>query len=328
MRVLVVTNMFLSGNGNWVAEQVRSLQAEGLEVDVIFFDTKRTRLFYGMTLPRIINAIRSGKYDLVHTHHTYTMLLLEVARKLARTRVPVVLTNHEAEILDRDGRTLTWHPTSHLRHSLGVKKFAASRADFVIFVAHQLASALAFNGRHDIIPCGVDLEKFRPMDHGECRRRLGVPEEAMVIFFPASPRNARKRFSLAEQAYAIVRSEIPQALMLTGGGISADEMPYYYNAADVVLQTSFCEASPTIVKEALACEVSVISTDAGDTREVLDGLAHCAICPEDAESIAAQILALSGCRPVGSRELLRRKQLALEQVAQRIASVYQQTLGP
>lgn len=327
MRVLVVTNMFLSGNGNWVAEQVRSLQAEGLEVDVIFFDTKRTRLFYAMTLPKIINAMQSRKYDIVHTHHTYTMLQLEIARKLTRTHVPVVLTNHEAEILDGQRRTRTYHPTSHLRHSLGVKRFAANRADFVIFVARQLASVLAFPGRHEVIPCGVDLEKFRPLDRGECRRRLGVREDAMVIFFPANPRNARKGFSLARQAYAIVRNRIPQALMVTGGDISADEMPYYYNAGDVVLQTSLCEASPTIVKEALACEIPVISTDAGDTSEVLDGLAHCAICPEDAEAIAGQILAHYGRRPVGGRELLRRKQLALEQVARRITAVYERTLA-
>jgi len=43
MRVLVVTNKYLSGNGNWVAEQVGSLRAAGLGVDVIF-DTKQTRL--------------------------------------------------------------------------------------------------------------------------------------------------------------------------------------------------------------------------------------------------------------------------------------------
>ncbi|MGH8058369.1 MAG: glycosyltransferase family 4 protein, partial [Candidatus Entotheonellia bacterium] len=257
MRVLIVTNMFLSGNGNWVAEQARSLRAQGLEVDVVFFDTKRSRFHYGTSLPRIIRSLGSGKYDIVHTHHTYTMMQVEGARRLLRTRIPVVLTNHEAEILDVEGRIRTWHPTSYLRHSMRVKKLAASRADFVIFVSRQLADALAFRGRHDIIPCGVDLEKFRPMDRGECKRRLGVPEGAMVIFFPANPANARKRFSLAQKAHAIVRSQIPQALMLTGGGISADEMPYYYNVADVVLQTSLCEASPTIVKEALACEVPV-----------------------------------------------------------------------
>jgi teichuronic acid biosynthesis glycosyltransferase TuaC len=326
MRVLVVTNMFLSGNGNWVAEQVRSLRAEGLQVDVLFFDTKRTRLFYGTSLPRVIRAVGSGKYDIIHTHHTYTMFQVEMARRFARDRVPVVLTNHEAEILDREGRARTWHPTSRLRHSLGVKRLAARKADFVIFVARQLASVLGFDGRHEIIPCGVDLEKFRPLDRRECRRNLGIPDDAMVIFFPANPSNGRKRFTLAREAFAIVRSEVPHALMLTGGGIAADEMPYYYNAADVVLQTSFSEASPTVVKEALGCEVPVVSTDAGDTREVIHNVPNCALSTESPFEIAKSLLAARGRHAEGAREHLIARELDLPRVARRIIRIYEQVV--
>ena len=321
MRVLVVTNMFLSGNGNWVAEQVRSLRDEGVGVDVLFFDTKRTRAFYALALPKIIKALSRSDYDVIHTHHSYTMLQLAVARRVIGSHAPIVLTNHETEMLD--GRTRTWHLTSHLRHSVGVKRFAASRADFVIFVTQQLATRLAFVGPHEVIPCGVDLQKFRPLNRGECRRRLSIPEDSAVVFFPASPRNFRKRFPLAQGAYAVVRENVPNALMLTGGGIAADEMPLYYNAADVVLQTSFSEASPTVVKEALACEVPVVSTDAGDTRQVIDGVPYCAVCTEDASELGASMLAAIGHRAAGAREHLRDRELDLSQVARRVVRVYE-----
>jgi glycosyltransferase involved in cell wall biosynthesis len=326
MRVLVVTSLYLSGNGNWVAEQVRSLRDLGAQVDVVFFDTKQTRWNYALSIPGIVRRIRSRRYDIVHTHHTYTLFDVLIARSLSGARIPVILTNHEGEILDRDGRTLSWHPSSHLRNWLGVKRYAAQRADFVIFVAQDLATALRFDGRHAVIPCGVDLGKYRPLDRYECRKHLGVPENTMVVFFPANPRNQRKRFALAQDALAHVRREVDGAFMLTGGGIAADEMPYYYNAADVVLQTSYYEASPTVVKEALGCEVPVVSTDVGDSRELIDGVEWCAICKEDPEELARYLLAAQGRRPQGARRRLLDRELDLAQVARRIMRVYEQVL--
>ena len=114
MRVLLVTNLFFSGRGNWVAEQVRSLRALGITVDVIFFDPKQTRLHYGLRIPAVVRALRSRQYDLVHTHHTYTFFMVDIARTLARSTTPVILTNHEPEILDHARKTRTWHATSWL----------------------------------------------------------------------------------------------------------------------------------------------------------------------------------------------------------------------
>jgi glycosyltransferase involved in cell wall biosynthesis len=263
----------------------------------------------------------------VHTHHTYTLYDVLVARRLSGGGRPrIVLTNHEAEILDRDGRTLSWHPSSHLRNWLPVKRDAAHRADFVIFVARQLATVMGFNGRHAVIPCGIDLRKYRPLDRLECRRRLGVPEDAMVIFFPANPHNQRKRFPLAKEALVRVQREVDGAIMLTGGGIAADDMPVLYNAADVVLQTSYCEASPTVVKEALGCEVPVVSTDAGDSRQVMDGVQWCAISGDDPDELAKHLLAARGRRALNARQRLIDQELDLAQVAKRIVGVYEQVL--
>lgn len=327
MRILVIASVYMSGHGNWLAEQVRSLRSARVDVDVIFFDPRETRLKYGLSLPRIIRAVASGRYDIIHAHHTYTILLVEIAKRLTGSKTPAVLTNHEPEILDGDGRTRTWHPTSRLRHSLRLKRFAAGRADFVIFVCRQLAATLAIDRPQEIIPCGVDLDKFKPLDRMECRRQLGISSGKLVVFFPPNPKKRFKRFELARESYELVRRELPDSLIVTGGNIHADTMPLYYNAADVMLQTSFCEASPTVVKEALACEVPVVSTDAGDTREVIEGVPHCWICPEDPRELAHRILMANGHRAVGARDHLLRKELGLEQVAERVTRVYERVLG-
>jgi glycosyltransferase involved in cell wall biosynthesis len=101
-------------------------------------------------------------------------------------------------------------------------------------------------------------------------------------------------------------------------------MVYHYNAADVMLQTSFCEASPTVVKEALACEIPVVSTDAGDTRELIEGVAHCALCPEDPVALAKRIVEARGHRALGGRSRLITRELDLAQVARRLVRVYNQ----
>ena len=327
MRALVGTSLYVSGRGNWVAEQVRSLRDAGVDIDVLFFNTRETRWRYASSIPRIATALRTGAYDLIHTHHSYTVFGVLAAKRLARSRLPLVFTNHEGEVLNAAARTLTWHPTSRLRNSVRVKRYAARWSDFVIFVSRHLVDRLGFVGRYAIIPCGVDLGKFRPLDREQCRARVGIPRGAFTIFFPADPANYRKRFALAKDAYAIVRREEPEALLLTGGRIDSDDMPYYYGASDVVVQTSFFEASPTVVKEALACEVPVVSTDVGDTRDMLDGIPACAVSPDDPGEIAARLLAARGRPAAGGRARLTTQGLDLPQVARRIIGVYEQAAG-
>lgn len=322
----MVTSLYVSGRGNWIADQIRSLRQAGVGVDVIFFDTRGARWRYASNIPRIASALRGGRYDLVHTHHTYTMFSVLAAKGLVRRRIPLVFTNHEGEMLNGEARILTWHPTSHLRNSLAVKRYAAQRADHVIFVSERLAKVLDFDGRYDVIPCGVDLDKFRPLHRGACRQRLGIPDDTFVVFFPADPASRRKRFALAEKAFTLAQREVPGARLLTGGGIEADDMPQYYGASDVVVQTSFFEASPTVVKEALACEIPVVSTDVGDTREIISGLPHCAVCAEDPGEIAMRLLAARGGRSSGARERLVARGLDLTHVAQRIVAVYERAV--
>ncbi len=329
MRVLVVTSMYpteqLPHLGAYVAEQVRSLRAAGVDADVLFINARRTRLNYVLSLPHVVRKLRTKRYDIIHTHHTYTIPLVRMARALTRGRMPIVLTSHEGEAVG--GTPPTWHPTSQIRHSIGVKRWMARGVDYMVFVSRQLSDAIGSNGSHDVIPCGVDLEKFKPMDQARCRAQLGLPAEALILFYPASPRARAKRFELVETAYGIVRKRRPNAQLLTGGGIPHAMMPVYYNAADVVLQSSFYEASPTVVKEALACERPVVSTDSGDTREIMAGVPYCFVCADDPEELAHYAIVCTGHRAIGGRERLIAKGLGLEQVAERLTRIYRTLEG-
>jgi len=326
VHVLVVTSMYPSASSPWLGaflpDQVHGLQAAGVDVDLLVIDPRKTRLDYALKVAPLVRKLRSRHYDLVHTHHTYSLLAVGLARRLARLSVPIVLTNHEAEITDTEHQTRTWHPTSYLRHSLALKRFAAGRADFIILVSSRLAAVVPPGVGYEIIPCGVDLGKFKPLDRRACRERLGIPSDAKVVFFSGRAGAGYKRFSLAQATFDLVRRRAPGALLVTAGDIRYDDMPLYFNAADAVLQTSFCEASPAVVKEALACEVPVVSTDAGDTKEVVDGVPYCFVCRPDSSELADRVLDCIGQRAVGGRERLLAQRLGLDQVAARMIDVY------
>jgi glycosyltransferase involved in cell wall biosynthesis len=67
-------------------------------------------------------------------------------------------------------------------------------------------------------------------------------------------------------------------------------MPLYLNAADCFLCTSQAEGSPTILKEAMACNLPVVSVDVGDVKQRLGGVANCFIEPRDPDALANRVI--------------------------------------
>jgi glycosyltransferase involved in cell wall biosynthesis len=334
MRVLIVASDLPTttspATGIFIAEQARSLRAAGVAVDLLSLNARATRWNYALGFPRLLKAIASNAYHVVHTHHTYSYILVDLARRMAGVRAPIVFTNHDGEVLDPTRTHRVWHPRSVFRRSLLLKRFAANRADFVIFVSRYIAAALGL-GRHvrqAVIPCGVDLQKFKPLDRRACRKQLALPEDHFIVFFPAHPKARGKWFALAQAAFEIVRARIPTSVLLIGGSIPYDAMPIYYGAADVVLQSSIYEASPTIVKEALACERPLVSTDSGDTRDIVSGVPFCFVCGNSATELAERMVQCLGQWAVHGRARLLSAGLSLEQVAQRIIAVYDTIARP
>ena len=183
---------------------------------------------------------------------------------------------------------------------------------------------ISFHGRYDTIPAGVDMDRFRPMDRLACRSALGLRHDTPVVFFPANPdRDFSKGYSLFRDALSSLHSRVH---VLTGGTIHPEQMPVYMNAADVVVQTSRYEASPMVVKEALACERPLVSTIVGDVPDLCRGLTGCFTCTRDPHDVARKIesaLALQGVAP-GGRSRLAERRLSLAAVAERYVDLYRQ----
>jgi len=265
LKVLFVTNMYPDDNhpasGAFVSQQAEHLRKAGHQIDVFHIQSRGSRLKYLTSPADVFARTRAMSYDVVHAHYG-----LSGFPALFRYQTPLVITLHGSDALVGRIQPL-------------ISKTVCSFADAVIVVSKGISARIA----GEIIPCGIDLEVFKPRDRAAARAHLGLPARGKLVLFPFDPLRKLKRYGLARAAVATLRD--PEIQILTVCGKRNEDMPWYYSAADVMVLCSESEGSPTSVKEALACNLPVVSTDVGDVREIMDGIDGCELCDDNAESL-------------------------------------------
>lgn len=145
-----------------------------------------------------------------------------------------------------------------------------------------------------VIPNGIDLNIFTPADRGATRRRLGLPEEALILLFTANRARLSpfKDYATVHDAALEVARSLPErcVVLLAVGDSGPDEklgdteirfVPYqsdeavvaaYYQAADVYLHAAHADNYPTTILEASACGLPVVATAVGGIPEQIDSL--------------------------------------------------------
>jgi glycosyltransferase involved in cell wall biosynthesis len=155
-----------------------------------------------------------------------------------------------------------------------------------IIVKTDAMAARIRNRKVTVLPNGVNTELFRPVDRGEARKVLSLPDSKIVLF-AADPSRTEKNYKLASDAFNKLGRE--DTILLPVHDVPHHLMPFYMNASDVLLITSLYEGSVNTVKEALACNLKVVSTDVGDVRINITGLSGCYLTSPDADDIAAKL---------------------------------------
>lgn len=309
MKVLVVTNMYPTEDrphfGIFVQEQVRSLRRLGVEADVLFFDGRASKLNYLKAFPRMWWRLLRKRYDLIHAHYIFSGL---VARGQIGT--PVVLTHHGAEVF------MTWE---RWPCRLFTRFFKS-----VIVVSQEMKEKLRFK-RAQVIPCGIDMDMFRPLPKYECRRLLDLPENKRLVLWAGEPHRSEKRFHLVEEAIELLKQRVPGVELVVLAAKPYDQVPVYMNACDALVLTSLAEGSPMVIKEAMSCNLPIVSTPSGDVEEVIGETAGCYVTSDDPEEIAEKLeIALRrNARTTGREDVAA---MDLDAISERIIDVYEQTL--
>jgi teichuronic acid biosynthesis glycosyltransferase TuaC len=258
MRALVVTNMYPTparpALGRFVQDQVAALRRiDGVEVELFAFAPGLRS--YPRAARELRRHYRGEDFDVVHAHFG-----LSAWPALALRGAPHVVTFHGTDLA---------HPRSGPL-SRAAMRMVALAATVSASLARERIAGAGVRRRVAVLPCGVDLTRFRPLPRAEARARLGLDPEAPCLLFPADPSRAEKRFDRARE----LAGDVP---LLTLGDVPPDEVPTWVNAANAVLVPSEREGFGLAVLEALACDVPVLATPAGIAPLVLGGVAgaHC-----------------------------------------------------
>jgi glycosyltransferase involved in cell wall biosynthesis len=183
-----------------------------------------------------------------------------------------------------------------------VSRRVARYADINIVNAPHLTTYLPAHVPVRTIPGGINLDLFHPALPLEPRKQLGLPLNKTLVLFAANPHNPVKRFHLAQAAVDLLRGKFDIELVVVADALH-NMMPTHMNACDTLLLTSTHEGSPTVVKEALACNLPVVSVDVGDVRERIESVTGCFVCAESPQAIAEGLTqALSNPRPIRGRD--------------------------
>jgi glycosyltransferase involved in cell wall biosynthesis len=325
LSVLAVTNMYPTdarpAYGTFIHSQIQSLREAGIDVDVVFIDGKATPLNYARGLRTIRNAINGKPYDLIHAHYGLTGL---VAR--TQYRLPLVVSFCGDDLLGTPARSRR-RRTARSMAIVAACQALAPTCEAIIVKSDEMRRRLWSPRVREtayVIPNGVDLALLQPLDQARARAELSLAPKRYVLF-PHTVDEPRKRFELATAAVELLRKEYPDAEMLVVNGQAATHMPLYYSVADALILTSDWEGSPNVVKEALACELPIVSVDVGDVAERIADAPSCAICDRTPESLAAALSnALAHPRPGGLRK--RVEELATPVIARRVVEVYEAVL--
>ena len=166
--------------------------------------------------------------------------------------------------------------------------FVARRADELVVVSSHMQQYLPQRPFH-VVPCGLDFSKLPIMAQDEARQRLGLPASKRLVLFVGNPADAQKRYGLAREIVARLDKSLEAELVLVWR-VPHEFIPVYMNAGDALLLTSIYEGSPNVIKEALACNLPIVSVAVGDVPERLNGVVGCAVCQDgDPDRMTAEL---------------------------------------
>ena len=288
--------------------------------------------------------------DIIHTAETYFGFSLQSARAATKLRRALVVT-----VKETIPEVEKVHPLRRHGREATVKAQVDAATSLYLPISAAAATSLEMEGvdpaRMQIVPPGVDTERFRP-----CERE---PTESLEILF-VGPALWRKGILEAVRALALVRRQVPARLTILGGradlgralalarelGLEASvrhrarvtyaEMPAIYQAADLLLAPSiptrtWQEQDSMAVLEAMATGLPVVATPGGIRRELLREQGYwCA--PGDYIDAANQVLEVIASPDEARRRgaLLRaRAELdhGLGVVSGRLADAYRRAAG-
>jgi L-malate glycosyltransferase len=317
------------GIGNYLKHLVRFLKAHGIhttlvgsgsleggelkiEVDqyIAVSDKKISHPAYIAKLLTRVRKIKVADDAIIHGQRPDVLFPFALLRRKHKL-VCSLHAIHSKAVHHKRGKAQGWFYDR-------LERFCLNRVDKLMAVGYQVENYfkdkyLKISDRVIQIPVGVDMQRFVPMDQQAAREKCGIsPDDKLLLYVGRLEKE--KNLEMLIDAFARVKETVKEAkLVLVGSGtqesylkayiqdaeikdvvfwgsVENKEIPCLLNSADVFTFSSIYEGGPVVIKEALACNVPVVSTDVGDARLFIKDLKGCFIAQMEVRDFARKIL--------------------------------------
>lgn len=292
-----------------IRAQAESLEAAGQKVTIFPLEGKG-KLIYFKNIIDLRRCIKEGNYDIVHAHYGFSGITCSFATH--RKKLVVSLMGSE------------------MYYSVFMKRVYRlfSRLFWIKTIVKTEAMArLLESHRAIVISNGVNLDLFRPFEKAVARAKLGLSMNRKILLFPSYTFRKEKNYHFLKNLTAGFNN----VELRNFNADPPEVINFLYNAADVIVMASSFEGSPNVIKEAMACNRSIVATDVGDVKLIMAETEGCFIADLNEDDYTQKLksaLAFSGS--IGStngRERIINLNLDSASVAQKIISLYREILA-
>lgn len=317
MRVLHITNNYpttkLPAFGIFVKEQIESLQTVGVKCDVFIINGRENgKIEYIASVFRLRKLLRSERYDILHCHHFLSALVLLATCKFRKFKIVVSFQNDPV------------NESGHFIYRI-IKRYS----NLVIF--KNESTLVSYDNNAVQIPNGVNLELFKPIPKDIARERLNLDMKNKYLLFVSSNFiRQQKRYDRFKSVMTMLKDRhglhnIEEILLIN---CERNLVPYYINASDVHVLTSDFEGSPNSVKECMACNIPVVSTDVGNVKTLIKGLTGYYVSHLfDIEEIAKLTISALKEEKTRGRDRIIELNMDIDSIAERIISYYKKLIN-
>ena len=322
MKVLFITSGNKTGKpGTVVQNQADSFIKNDIDLDFYLINKKGLSGYLKAGI-KLRVFLEQKKYDIIHAHYT----LSGWTAVLGARKVPVVLSLMGS---DAYGDIIAPKKAKLISKYLPVLTFCIQPFVRTVISKSKNIEKLVWQKRKSIIiPNGINVDKFKPSNL-DLRKVLNLNQKTKYILFLGARNNIRKNYTLACKAINLINCNNIE--LLAPYPIPNNQIPKYLNAANLLIHTSLNEGSPNLIKEAMACNCPVVSTNVGDVKWLFGNEPGHYLTSFNPDDVAKKIeLALEYSnrhgRTQGRKRLL---ELGLDEdtIARRLISVYNELLG-
>jgi len=303
----------------FVRRQAESVANQGVVTHLFYLGSRTSPRRVISEYWRFRSELARLRPAIIHAHFgTVTALFAAIASGF----LPLVITYRGSD-LNPAPPAYRWQSIVRAAFGCVFSQLAALRAQRIVCVSQELRDRLWWKrGVVTILPTGVDPEVFCPTSRALARLRLGWSDQERVVLFNAGHDHQVKRLDLAKAVVERARQDVPALrLEILDGSVTPTLIPDMMNAADCLLLTSTSEGSPTVVQEALACNLPVVSVGVGDVVERLRDVRDSTIASPNATALSRAVVQLVE-PPRRSNGSLKVAEFSSFRIARRLKEIY------